>query len=228
MMSINKLFFLGIYFNCILVTGATLNYNLTYFNCINIIKISYPIQATSEIEKLNKKIEQLNLGNFDPIKFELVKADIEGSYIAKKITKSVKESLLKDVNSILALRIFNESEKFLNKTSGNCSKEISWLNLLESKIGKNQKITSYKIKLNEQSKQIDLYNYYSILLPKEIRKWINSGESNFTMAIYTKYVSQISDMPSNFKYKNESRLVKIHNEIRNELDALLIKWNSTD
>lgn len=180
-----------------------------------------------EIDKLNKKIEQLNLGDFDPFKFELVKAEVEGSFSAKKITKTVKESLFSDINTILASRIYIECDKFLSKTSGNCTKELSWLSLLENKIGKNQKLTNYRLKLKDQLKQIELYIYYSNTLPKEIRKWINSGEVNFETNTYSKYTNQLSDMPANFKYKNEKKLNKIHDELRNELDLFLSRWQST-
>lgn len=180
-----------------------------------------------EIDKLNKKIEQLNLGAFDPFKFELVKAEVEGSFSAKKITKTVKESLFSDINTILASRIYIECDKFLSKTSGNCTKELSWLSLLENKIGKNQKLTNYRLKLKDQLKQIELYIYYTNTLPKEIRKWINSGEVNFETNTYSKYTNQLSDMPANFKYKNEKKLNTIHNELRNELDLFSSRWQST-
>ena len=181
-----------------------------------------------EIDRLNIKIQQLNSGVFDTFKFELVIAEIQGSFAAKKITAMVKESLFNDVNSILASRIYSECDKFLLKTSGNCANEIRWLKLLESKIGSNQRTINYKNKLNDQLRQIELYSFYSNSLPKEIRRWINSGEINFDMNTYSKYRSQLSNMPANFKYKNEKKLNIIHNDIRNELDIFLSKWQTAN
>jgi hypothetical protein len=226
MKKINKLLVFGIYFKYALVCGALPIKNLLQIVSINEYINLKEYQGDPEIERLNIKIQQLNLGAFNPFKFELVKAEIEGSFSAKKITIIVKKSLINDINSILASRIYNECDKFLIKTSSNCTKEISWLNLLENKIGVNQKITNYKIKLKEQLRQIELYTYYTISLPKEIRKWINSGEVNFDTNTYSKYRSQLSEMPANFKYKNENKLNKIHSELRNELDSFFYEWQS--
>ena len=222
----HKFLFFGIFLKFMLVSGASSINNLIKFNSNNnSINFDDSI-GDPEIDKLNKKIEQLNLGAFDPFKFELVKAEVEGSFSAKKITKTVKESLFSDINTILASRIYIECDKFLSKTSGNCTKELSWLSLLENKIGKNQKLTNYRLKLKDQLKQIDLYTLYTISLPKEIRKWINSGEVNFDTNTYSKYTNQLSNMPTYFKYKNENKLNKIHNELRNELDLFLSRWQS--
>ena len=221
MIKINKLLFFGIFLNYILVFGTTpINNHHPFFISVNEY-LGDPV-----IDKLNKKIELLNSGVFEPFKFESVKAEIEGFFSAKRITKLVRDSLIKDVNSILTSRVYIECDKFLIKTSGNCSKEISWLNLLENEIGGNQKLKNYKLKLKDQLKQIELYTYYTILLPKEIRKWINSGEENFVYNTYTKFRSQLSDVPANFKYKNESKLNKIQNELRNELDKFYYDWQS--
>ena len=225
MKKINKLLIVVMLLKLIGVSGNSL-VNSLYL--INKNFNEFGFTADSEIDRLNAKIQQLNFGIFDPFKFELVKAEIQGSFTAKKITSLVKESLLKDVNSILASRIYSECDKFLIKTSGNCSNEIKWLNLLESKIGRNQKITTYKNKLNEQLRQIELYNYYTISLPKEIRKWINSGEVNFDTNTYSKFCSLLSNMPANFRFKNESKLIKVHSELRNELDLFAYRWKSTD
>ena len=123
-------------------------------------------------DKLRKDIENLNAGSFSPQKFEIIEGSIQGSLAVELITEPAANALRVEYRKVFEIRVYSQCEQFLRSGIGSSTQIQQWLSLLQSKIGANSKISTYR-------KQIYWYQYYSTTLPSEVNQFIQPGIGNY-------------------------------------------------
>jgi hypothetical protein len=199
-----------------LVAGILVTCILMLFennDVVRVATITNPPESNSA--SLENNINNLNNQNFDPASYSTLATGIDASYRQGLITIAVKATLDDRLKATYSNLVYDKCELFLiSKSTSSSSDILGLLKQVEGIRARNAKIDFYR-------KQIDLFEYYSNVLPDKVNRFIQEGTEKFVETTYLAYKDELQTMPGfDPRYKNTPKFNQIKDGLISRLQNL--------
>ena len=197
----------------ILATGYVVIILMLVFENIGIGSMANIGESSgNSFQELQTEINKIPSNNWDPTGYSTLTAKIHTSKANELIKKDEEIDLQKKLDLYYLNKVIETTERYLHTSNGDYNK----INKALSQLQRSVTISAEdKQKISVAINTLNVFNYYTSVLPNEISSFINNGVENFNENQCNNLVSKIDNLNGLLSpYSNNSKIQNIKQNSR--------------